>query len=135
MKFFIYLILISAIFSLSCSSEEENPVSSSSDQGTVIRLEEDWNLGLSGDVYYYQSGETNFLALSMDTLYFSRLSNSEIYNYDKDSADWFIEGIFSGEDSKGWKTTNYKKFDLPLGEYSYLLKVDCDNIDYEMYWL
>jgi uncharacterized repeat protein (TIGR02543 family) len=57
----------------------------------------------------------NFVALSKNVNYFD-LTTDEKFDYDKTSADWYIDGGIIPF------TTDYKEFDLDAGEYYFMLR-------------
>ena len=99
------ILLTMAVIAMIVISCDKNPLSPKK-PNTMIRLKTGGGLNYGAQVY--------FMALSKNT-HFAELPGN-IFEYDKTKADWYIDG---GEIPF---TTDYKKFNKPVGEYYYLLK-------------
>ncbi|OFZ27640.1 MAG: hypothetical protein A2437_05910 [Bacteroidetes bacterium RIFOXYC2_FULL_40_12] len=76
------------------------------DLSTSIRLQSGSGLNSGASLF--------FVALSKSQNYFN-LTTDELFAYQKTSADWYIDGGIIPF------LTDYKEFDLPVGEYYFLL--------------
>jgi hypothetical protein len=73
----------------------------------MIRLTTGSGLNAGAEIY--------FVALSKNVNYFD-LDSDDLFNYNKTDADWYIDGGIIPF------TTEYKEFDLALGEYYFMLR-------------
>jgi hypothetical protein len=73
----------------------------------MIRLTTGSGLNSGAEIY--------FVALSKNVNYFD-LESDEMFNYNKNDADWYIDGGVIPF------TTEYKAFDLDLGDYYFMLR-------------
>jgi hypothetical protein len=123
MKRCIFYVLLYAIIAI--TQCEDNP-----EPNAIIRMESPEGSGNYVRINFidrseYETiGEIEFLALSRKVS-FVGLSEQEIKGYDKNNADWYLDGNFTETEVTGYryhKRTAYKDFYLTLGMFHYLVR-------------